>query len=97
MRATVYDGRGSRRVELAPWVKLHALSAGADVFVRCERCGGRDSLGGMGKADAEKALGRFASWHGRCGEKPLAMVSVRAHYRGKPVFDIPVTYVRRKP
>lgn len=92
MRATVYDGRCSKRVELSPWVKLHAPSVGGEMRVVCERCerAGRDHmrlLGSLSKYEAEKELGSFAVWHGRCGEPPMVrmpVVGVKAHQRRAP-------------
>jgi hypothetical protein len=89
VRAVVYDGARARRVEVPAWVILDP-----SLVVRCERCRLDARLEHLTRAEAERALGRFALWHARCREPgPIRVFERRPEESYLPA---PMTFVRRR-
>lgn len=76
MRATARGGKSKRVVDIPTWVEVCvAPSLDDPPAAKCKRCKRLCHLFGS-KADAEAALGRFATWHRRCPDPLLIAEAV---------------------
>lgn len=89
MRALTYDGNRTRVVSPPPWVSVRPGEDG--VLCECARCEMTELVGGE-RAEAERRLGRFASWHARCADRSLFPAPRPPREEPPP----PLTYVRRR-